>query len=136
MPTLTAAQRRDVARTEYDAYIAACPSRRLLATLSNKWVTLVICLLGEHEMRYSEISQRLAGVSQKMLTQTLRQLERDGLISRTVTPTVPVRVDYALTELGQSLLEPIRHIKAWAEVNMVEVDEARERYDATQEQGA
>lgn len=130
MPTLTAAQRRHVARTEYDAYIAACPSRRLLATLSNKWVTLVICLLGEHEMRYSEISQRLAGVSQKMLTQTLRQLERDGLISRTVTPTVPVRVDYALTELGQSLLEPIRHIKAWAEVNMVEVDEARERYDA------
>lgn len=67
----------------------------MLATLSNKWVTLVICLLGEHEMRYSEISQRLAGVSQKMLTQTLRQLERDGLISRTVTPTVPVRVDYA-----------------------------------------
>lgn len=81
-------------------------------------------------MRYSELATRIAGVSQKMLTQTLRSLERDGLVSRTVTASVPSRVDYALTDLGSSLLEPIHVIKAWAEINMPEVEKAREAYDA------
>src|SRR6187402_3216321 len=115
MPTMTAAQKRELDRREYDAFIAVCPSRQLLDRLTDKWVTLVLCSLGESGLRYSELSRRIAGVSQKMLTQTLRNLERDGLVTRTVTATVPVRVDYALTPLGQSLLEPIKHVKAWAE---------------------
>ena len=102
MPTMTAAQKRDHAKAEFDAYLAPCPSRLLLDRISDKWVTLVICSLEDGPQRFSELSRRLAGVSQKMLTQTLRTLERDGLVTRTVTASVPVRVDYALTPLGHS----------------------------------
>jgi len=80
-------------------------------------------------MRYSELSRRLAGVSQKMLTQTLRSLERDGLLTRTVTPTVPVTVTYELTDLGFSLHDVMRGIKGWAEAHMDEVLANREKYD-------
>jgi DNA-binding HxlR family transcriptional regulator len=114
----------------FDAFAASCPSRRLLDTIGNKWASLVIVALGlGGGMRYSELSARIAGVSQKMLTQTLRGLERDGLLTRTVTPSVPVRVDYELTPLGLSLLETLRHLKEWAEAHMIEVDRAREEYD-------
>jgi DNA-binding HxlR family transcriptional regulator len=129
MATRTAAERRLEAKADYDAYLASCPSRQLLATLSDKWVTLVVCALGERDHRYSELSTRLAGVSQKMLTQTLRSLERDGLVDRAVTASVPPRVDYSLTALGRSLLDPIQHVKAWAERNMPAVEDARDRYD-------
>jgi DNA-binding HxlR family transcriptional regulator len=81
-------------------------------------------------MRYSELSRRLAGVSQKMLTQTLRSLERDGLLTRTVTPTVPVTVTYELTELGLSLQHLMRGMKQWAEVHMAEVLDNREKHDS------
>ena len=80
-------------------------------------------------MRYSELSHRLAGVSQKMLTQTLRSLERDGLVTRTVTPTVPVTVTYELTDLGLSLHQVMRGMKVWAEAHMDEVLANREKYD-------
>ncbi|MEV8635441.1 helix-turn-helix domain-containing protein [Streptosporangium sp. NPDC051023] len=114
----------------FDAFAVSCPSRRLLDTIGNKWASLAIVALGlEGRMRYSELSARIAGVSQKMLTQTLRNLERDGLLTRTVTPSVPVRVDYELTPLGLTLLEPIRHLKEWAEAHMPEVDIARAAYD-------
>jgi len=114
----------------YDAFTLSCPSRQLLDTIGNKWTSLVIVALGLHgPLRFSQLSQRIAGVSQKMLTQTLRGLERDGLLTRTVTPSVPVRVDYALTPLGMSLLEPLRHLKEWAETHMPEVSRAREAYD-------
>jgi DNA-binding HxlR family transcriptional regulator len=114
----------------FDAFVASCPSRRLLDTIGDKWASLVIVALGlGGRMRYSELSTRIAGVSQKMLTQTLRGLERDGLLTRTVTPSVPVRVDYELTPLGRSLLETIRHLKEWAEAHMPEVDAARVAYD-------
>ncbi|SFB15568.1 transcriptional regulator, HxlR family [Amycolatopsis marina] len=114
----------------FNAFTASCPSRRLLDTIGDKWVSLVIVALGlEGRMRYSELSARIAGVSQKMLTQTLRGLERDGLLTRTVTPSVPVRVDYELTPLGRSLLDTIRHLKDWAEAHMSEVDDARAMYD-------
>jgi len=129
MATRTAAERRLEAKADYDAYLASCPSRQLLATLSDKWVALVVCALGERGHRYSELSTRLAGVSQKMLTQTLRSLERDGLVDRAVTASVPPRVDYSLTALGRSLLDPIQHVKAWAERNMPAVEDARDRYD-------
>ncbi|MGC0422009.1 winged helix-turn-helix transcriptional regulator [Embleya sp. AB8] len=129
MATRTAAERRTQARTAFDAYMADCPARRLLDGLSDKWVSLLVNALADGPQRYSDLSRRVAGVSQKMLTQTLRTLERDGLVTRTVTPSVPVRVDYALTPLGESLLPLMRAIKSWAEEHIPEVDRARERYD-------
>jgi DNA-binding HxlR family transcriptional regulator len=144
MPSITATQARAQAREGYDAFLAGCPSRQLLGRISDKWVALVLAALGDdgprqpgadcggepRSMRYSELSRRLAGVSQKMLTQTLRSLERDGLLSRTVTPTVPVTVTYELTELGISLQQMMRGIKLWAETHMGEVLAHREEYDA------
>lgn len=130
MPTMTAQARRDEAREHYNAFLAQCPSRKLLDRISDKWVTLAIAALEPGPQRYSELSRTLAGVSQKMLTQTLRSLERDGLVSRTVTPSVPVRVDYELTDLGRSLHATIQHVKAWAEDHMDEVEAARTAYDA------
>jgi DNA-binding HxlR family transcriptional regulator len=141
---MTAAQKRAQAKVEYDAFLAGCPSRQLLERISNKWVALVLAALGSdgpvqpgvdstgepRAMRYSELSRRLAGVSQKMLTQTLRTLERDGLLTRTVMPTVPVTVTYELTELGLSLQHTMGAIKAWAETHMDEVLANREEYDA------
>ncbi|WP_108664474.1 winged helix-turn-helix transcriptional regulator [Euzebya rosea] len=144
MATTTAAQRRAQARVDYDAFLAVCPSRQLLARISDKWVGLVLCALGGSDptmhaaeavegpraMRYSELARRIAGVSQKMLTQTLRALERDGLVVRTVTPTVPVTVHYELTDLGRSLHLVMRDLKGWAEANMEEVFANRDAHDA------
>jgi DNA-binding HxlR family transcriptional regulator len=114
----------------FDAFEASCPSRRLLDTIGDKWVSLVVVALGlRGPLRYSQLSSQIAGVSQKMLTQTLRSMERDGLVTRTVTPSVPVRVDYELTPLGVSLLDVLRHLKDWAEAHMGEVDAARASYD-------
>jgi DNA-binding HxlR family transcriptional regulator len=130
MPTKTAAQKRAQAKAEYDAFLANCPSRQLLDRVSDKWVALILAALGsDGPHRYSELSRRLAGVSQKMLTQTLRSLERDGLVSRTVTPTVPVTVSYELTGLGLSLQQLMCDVKAWAEAHMDEVLTNREEYD-------
>lgn len=130
MPTTTAQQRRDHARVEFDAYMVACPSRQLLDRISDKWVTLVLKSLADGPKRYSEISRQLAGVSQKMLTQTLRSLERDGMLTRTVTPSVPARVDYELMPLGESLGALLGQLKSWAEQHMREVDRARDEFDA------
>jgi DNA-binding HxlR family transcriptional regulator len=130
MPTMTAQQRRDQAKLEFDAYLASCPSRQLLDRIADKWVALVVKSLSDGPKRYSEISHQLVGVSQKMLTQTLRSLERDGMLTRSVTPAVPVRVDYELTPLGQSLSGILGQLKSWAEQHMPEVDHARAEYDA------
>ncbi|MCK2213949.1 helix-turn-helix transcriptional regulator [Actinomadura sp. ATCC 31491] len=130
MATRTAAERREEARQAFDAYFAECPSRKLLDRLSDKWVTLVLTALEDGPRRYSDLARRIAGVSQKMLTQTLRGLERDGLVTRTLTPSVPVRVDYALTPLGESLMPLVSAIKGWAERHIEDVEEARRRYDA------
>jgi DNA-binding HxlR family transcriptional regulator len=111
--TTTAAQRREHERAAYNAYVAECPSRQVLDALSDKWVTLVL----------------IAGVSQKMLTQTLRMLERDGLVTRTITASVPVRVDYQLSPLGRTLLPVVRAIKDWSETHISEVHAARVAYD-------
>jgi len=127
---MTAAQRRDEAREAYNAYLAACPTRQLLDALSDKWVTLVLTALADGPQRYSQLARTIAGVSQKMLTQTLRTLERDGMVVRTVTPSVPVRVDYELTALGRDLLPVLRAIKQWAETHMDDVVSARATYDA------
>ncbi|MGW0146415.1 winged helix-turn-helix transcriptional regulator [Streptomyces sp. NPDC003333] len=138
----TTEQERARAKVAYDAFLAVCPSRQLLDRISGKWVTLVLAALGggasgpdacggePRAMRYSELQRLLAGVSQKMLTQTLRSLERDGLVSRTVVPTVPVTVSYELTDLGLSLCAMMRGLKAWAEAHMDDVLGHRETYDA------
>ncbi|WP_307848825.1 winged helix-turn-helix transcriptional regulator [Microbispora oryzae] len=114
----------------YDAYLATCPTRQLLDRISDKWVSLLLNALADGPQRYSGLSRKIAGVSQKMLTQTLRALERDGLVCRSVTPSVPVRVDYALTPLGGSLLPVMRAIKDWAEMHIEQVAAARDAYDS------
>jgi DNA-binding HxlR family transcriptional regulator len=129
MATTTAGQRRAEAKQKYDAFLAVCPSRQLLDAIADKWVTLVLTALEAGPARYSELSRQIAGVSQKMLTQTLRTLERDGMVERTVTASVPVRVDYALTPLGASLVTVIAHLKGWAEQHMPDVLNSRRRYD-------
>ena len=129
MATTTGAQRREQAKRDYDAFLAGCPTRELLSTLTDKWAALVIAGLAGGPQRHGELARRIAGVSQKMLTQTLRTLERDGLLSRTVTASVPVRVDYELTPLGRELLPVMVAIKTWAESHMDRVFEARARFD-------
>ncbi|MCP2329693.1 DNA-binding HxlR family transcriptional regulator [Hamadaea flava] len=129
MTTLSAAERRAAERIAYDAYLAACPARKLLDRISDKWVSLVLTALADGPRRQSDLARFLAGASQKMLTQTLRALERDGIVDRTVTPTVPIRVDYALTDLGRSLLPVIAAIKGWAESHLAEVECAQLAYD-------
>lgn len=143
MSTTTAARRRAERKADYDAFLAGCPSRQLLERISDKWVTLVIAALGSgpdcdgepRPMRFSELARVLAGVSQKMLTQTLRSLEHDGLLTRTVTPTVPVTVTYELTDLGLSLHGLVRDIKGWAQQHMDDVLAARAAHDASAGQG-
>jgi DNA-binding HxlR family transcriptional regulator len=130
MATMTASQKREQARAEYNAFVRACPTNQLLGRLSEKWVRLVVAALHDGPMRYSDLSRKIAGVSPKMLTQSLRSLERDGILTRTVTPSVPVRVDYELTGLGASLAQLMNAVKEWAEIHIKEVDEARKRYDA------
>ncbi len=129
MATATASRRRHRARQEYDAFLAVCPSRQLLDRLTDKWVTLILAALADGEQRYSELSRTIAGVSQKMLTQTLRNLERDGILIRSITPAVPVRVSYRLTPLGRSLLPVVKAVKDWAEQHMPAVQAARDHYD-------
>jgi DNA-binding HxlR family transcriptional regulator len=133
VPTTTAAQRRAAARAGYDAYLAQCPARQLLDRIGDKWVSLTVNALADGPQRYSDLRRRLAGVSEKMLTQTLRALERDGLLQRTVTATVPARVDYTLTPLGHDLLPLVRSIKDWAETHMPHVLAARADYDHRQQ---
>ncbi|MCX5561148.1 helix-turn-helix domain-containing protein [Streptomyces sp. NBC_00038] len=118
----------------YAAYMHDCPAVALLSTISNRWVSLTMCTLGSFgdPMRYSHVSREIPGVSQKMLTQTLRMLERDGMVKRTVTPTVPVRVDYELTPLGQGLYELLSQVRDWAADKTDAVDAARARYDTRQ----
>lgn len=134
MSTSTAAAKRAQAKVEYNAFLDVCPSRKLLDRISDKWVNLILCALGgdgePRAMRFSELARQLAGVSQKMLTQTLRSLERDGLLTRTVTPTVPVTVSYELTELGLSLHDLMRGIRGWAEAHMDDVLINRDTHDA------
>ena len=129
IPTTTAAQRREQAKNEYDAFMAACPSRELLDRIGDKWVGLVLAALSDGPRRYGELNRTIAGVSPKMLTQTLRGLERDGLVARHVTPSVPVRVDYEMTPLGHSLQAVMREVKSWAERHMDQVFAARAAYD-------
>ncbi|GAA3827827.1 helix-turn-helix domain-containing protein [Streptomyces coacervatus] len=112
-----------------DAYLAACPSRQILDVLANKWTMLVMGALSGGPMRFGELRRRLDGITQKMLTKTLRTLERDGLVTRTVYPTIPPKVEYAATELGESVTALMHAIRAWSEENINSVLDARDAYD-------
>ena len=103
----------------------------VLSRVGDKWTILVVGELGNGPKRFNEIRRALGSISQRMLTLTLRGLERDGLVTRTVFPTVPPRVDYELTKLGRSLLEPVSGIGLWARQNRERIQEARRRFDAT-----
>jgi DNA-binding HxlR family transcriptional regulator len=102
----------------------------VLARVGDKWTVLIVALLGDGPKRFNEIKRMVGGISQRMLTLTLRGLERDGLVTRTVFPTVPPRVDYELTPLGRSLWEPVEALGAWARGNIGEIEAARRRFDA------
>ena len=115
--------------TAWDPYDRNCPTRRLLDRIGDRWTVLVVRSLLDGPHRFSAIAQRIDGISQKMLTQTLRGLERDGLITRTVHAEVPPRVDYALTELGGSLLGLVAALETWAETHIDDVQAARAAYD-------
>ncbi len=109
---------------------ANCPTREVLENISKKWAAVVLCLLSERPHRFTELLQGMGGVSQKVLTQTLRNLERHGLVIRTVDArTVPISVNYALTDLGVSLAEPISAIRRWTEQHIDEVVHAQKAYD-------
>lgn len=112
-----------------DAYLAACPSRQILDVLANKWTMLVMGALSGGPMRFGELRRRLDGITQKMLTQTLRTLERDGLVIRTVYPTIPPKVEYAATGLGESVTALMHAIRTWSEENINAVLDARDAYD-------
>src|SRR5882672_10702522 len=102
----------------------------VLARVGDKWTVLVVGTLGDGPKRFNEIRRALGSISQRMLTLTLRGLERDGLVTRTVFPTIPPRVDYELTKLGRSLLEPVSGIGLWARQNRAAIQEARLRFDS------
>jgi DNA-binding HxlR family transcriptional regulator len=115
---------------ESEVFKADCPTQRVLETIADKWSVIVIYALSKQETRrYSELQRLIGGVSQKMLTQTLRKLERDGLVERHVYPVVPPKVEYSLTPLGKTLTELLRAICQWAEVHLDEIEAARRGYD-------
>ncbi|MBD1832899.1 helix-turn-helix transcriptional regulator [Cyanobacteria bacterium FACHB-472] len=118
---------------EPDIFNANCPTQQVLDTIANKWSVIVVYCLSFGTKRHSELQRQISGVSQKMLTQTLRNLERDGLVVRKVYPVVPPKVEYSLTPLGETLIEPLATICKWAETHIDEMQSARERYDNTVE---
>src|SRR6266581_9080862 len=101
----------------------------VLSRVGDKWTVLVVSTLGDGSKRFNELRRALGSISQRMLTLTLRGLERDGLVTRTVFPTVPPRVDYALTKLGRSLLEPVTGLALWVRKHRPAIDNARQRFD-------
>lgn len=113
-----------------DVLSEGCPSRMLLDRVADKWTALVIHVLADGRRRFSQLEREIEGISQKMLTQTLRELEHDGLVERTVYPVVPPHVDYRLTPLGRSLREPLEALCAWAERHMPEIQASRSRRGA------
>jgi DNA-binding HxlR family transcriptional regulator len=116
-----------------DLFDPDCPTRIVLDRIGDKWTALVVLLLSDGPMRFTELRRQMGPVAPKVLTQTLRRMERDGLLSRAVFATVPPRVDYALTELGHSLVRPISVVSDWAEMHVNQITRAQDAYDAAQD---
>ncbi|CDI12154.1 transcriptional regulator [Agrobacterium salinitolerans] len=106
------------------------PVRHLLQTIGSKWAVLLVTLLSERPKRFSELMREVSGITQKSLTSILRELEKNGIVERMVTPTIPPRVDYALTPLGTTLLGPLDAVQNWAIENSAAVEESRSRYES------
>ncbi|WP_406457521.1 helix-turn-helix transcriptional regulator [Streptomyces sp. NBC_01622] len=118
-----------------DIFLRDCPTRAVLELIAGKWTMLVLVALEDgRTMRFAELRRRLDGVTPKVLTQTLRALEREGLLIRTVYPTVPPRVEYRLTELGQEVGGLVQSITVWAQTNVTAMRAAREEFDGRDEQ--
>lgn len=117
----------------YDAFRRTCPSHTVLGMLASKWVYLTVCALRRGRMRNGELARKLEGITPKMLAQTLRELERDGLVAREVFPVIPPRVEYELTELGHNLAGLLSQIRAWAEEHAPEIRDARARASGPQD---
>ncbi|HEY7150202.1 MAG TPA: helix-turn-helix domain-containing protein [Solirubrobacterales bacterium] len=113
-------------------YDSTCPSRGTLNRLGDKWSLLIVNLLRDRTMRFAELQREIEGISQKMLTQTLRGLERDGVVDRTAYPEVPPRVEYRLTAMGRTLVGPISSVVQWAASHHDEIEVAQSRYDRAQ----
>lgn len=110
---------------------ACCPTiREVLSRVGDKWSMLIVGILSKEPLRFNELKRRVDGISQRMLTLTLRELERDGLVSRTVTPIMPPSVEYALTKLGHTLLEPVSELIDWTMRNYPQIDKARKAFDS------
>ena len=110
---------------------ASCPTRRVLDLIADKWTALAIHVLAGGTFRYGELHRALGGISQKMLTQTLRNLEANGLVKRTVHAEIPPHTEYALTPLGRTLIKPLNALCAWAEAHMAQVESARRKLEKT-----
>jgi DNA-binding HxlR family transcriptional regulator len=114
----------------WNAYAHACPTRMVLDRIADKWAVLVLGLLGDGPVRFNQLRRQIEGISQKMLSQTLKSLERDGLVSRRATPTVPVTVEYSITPLGKTLSATVDNLRIWAETHMEQVLLSQQQYDA------
>jgi DNA-binding HxlR family transcriptional regulator len=115
---------------DWNVLVSTCPSRTSLARIANKWTAMVVIALGDRRLRFGELRTVVDGISGKVLTDTLRDLERDGLVERRAYAEVPPRVEYELTALGRTLHEPLLALSRWAEEHIAEVLVARETYDA------
>ncbi len=113
----------------WNIYNARCPTRLVLDRIADKWTVMIVGCLAQRTQRFGELKRELSGISQKMLTQTLRGLERDGLISRKVYASVPPKVEYSLTPIGRTLVKTLREIRAWAEGNIEAVLAAQAAFD-------
>ena len=113
----------------WNVMIATCPSRTSLARIANKWTALIVMALADEPLRFGALRARVDGISAKVLTETLKDLARDGIVSRTSYDEMPPRVEYALTPLGRTLREPLSALGRWAEDHIVEVEAAREAFD-------
>lgn len=114
---------------QWNVMVRTCPSRTSLARIANKWTAMIVIALSGGPMRFGEVRQAVDGISGKVLADTLRELERDGIVSRTSFDQMPPRVDYALTALGETLREPLAALGRWAESHIEEVERARADYD-------
>jgi DNA-binding HxlR family transcriptional regulator len=112
-----------------DGHPSVCKAREVLGRIGDKWSLYVISRLGEEPKRFTDLKRGIAGISQRMLTVTLRGLERDGIVTRTVYPVMPPRVDYALTPMGRTLLDTVGTLVVWAEDHLADIDSARTAYD-------
>jgi DNA-binding HxlR family transcriptional regulator len=132
--TILSPAHKDVTDTPADLHHAGCRNvAPVLNRVGDKWSMLIVMILADGSKRFSELKRAIDGISQRMLTLTLRGLERDGLVTRTVTPSIPPRVDYELTDLGRSLREPVRALGEWAIEHIDCIRAAQQRFDLTRD---